>query len=144
MPSDTDRLLRRLERTAVVWWIGVAALALLWRRGRPDVAVGVLGGGVLAGASYWAIKSGIDRLSAHLMRRAAAGATTARGEAGASRQPARAPWRAVALMGLRYALLALLAYVMIARLRLHPIGLLLGASSVVAAAAIEALRIPRS
>jgi len=40
----------------------------------------------------------------------------------------------------RYALLALLAYVMIARLRLHPLGLLAGASSVVAAAAIEAGR----
>jgi len=40
----------------------------------------------------------------------------------------------------RYALLALLAYVMIARLRLHPLGLLVGASSVVAAVAIEAVR----
>jgi hypothetical protein len=40
----------------------------------------------------------------------------------------------------RYALLALLAYVMIARLRLHPLGLLAGASSVVAAAAVEAFR----
>jgi hypothetical protein len=41
----------------------------------------------------------------------------------------------------RYALLALLAYVMIARLRLHPLGLLAGASSVVAAAGVEALRL---
>jgi len=41
----------------------------------------------------------------------------------------------------RYALLALLAYVMIARLRLHPLGLLAGASSVVAGAGVEALRL---
>jgi hypothetical protein len=41
----------------------------------------------------------------------------------------------------RYALLALLAYVMIARLRLHPLGLVAGASSVVAAAALEAGRL---
>jgi hypothetical protein len=41
---------------------------------------------------------------------------------------------------LRYALLALLAYVMIARLRLHPWGLLAGASSVVAGVALEAIR----
>jgi hypothetical protein len=33
---------------------------------------------------------------------------------------------------------------MIARLRLHPMGLLLGASSVAAAAAVEALRAARS
>jgi uncharacterized membrane protein YjgN (DUF898 family) len=41
----------------------------------------------------------------------------------------------------RYALLVLLAYVMIARLGLHPLGLLAGASSVVAAASIEAVRL---
>jgi hypothetical protein len=34
-----------------------------------------------------------------------------------------------------------LAYVMIARLSLHPIGLLAGASSVVVAASIEAVRL---
>jgi hypothetical protein len=42
---------------------------------------------------------------------------------------------------LRYALLGFLAYVMIARLRLHPIGLLVGASSVPAAAFVEAVRL---
>ena len=40
----------------------------------------------------------------------------------------------------RYALLGLGAYVMIARLRLHPVGLLIGASSLVAGACIEAGR----
>ena len=44
-------------------------------------------------------------------------------------------------LALRYALLALLAYVMIARLRLHPLGLMAGASSVVAAVSIEAVRV---
>jgi hypothetical protein len=42
---------------------------------------------------------------------------------------------------LRYALLGLLAYVMIARLRLHPWGLLAGASSVVAGVSLEAVRL---
>jgi hypothetical protein len=45
------------------------------------------------------------------------------------------------LSGNWYALLAVLAYVMIARLRLHPIGLLIGASSLVASAALEAGRV---
>jgi ABC-type glucose/galactose transport system permease subunit len=49
-------------------------------------------------------------------------------------------WTVVLVMALS-ALLALLAYVMIARLRLHPLGLLAGASSFVAAASIEALRL---
>ena len=51
------------------------------------------------------------------------------------------PVAAVVRLAARYALLALIAYVMIARLRLHPLGLLAGASSVVAAAALEAVRV---
>jgi hypothetical protein len=49
--------------------------------------------------------------------------------------------REAAKIALRYALLGLLAYVMIARLRLHPWGLLAGASSVVAGASLEAVRL---
>jgi hypothetical protein len=41
----------------------------------------------------------------------------------------------------RYALLGFLAYVMIARLRLPPLGLIAGASSVVAAIGLEAVRL---
>ena len=44
----------------------------------------------------------------------------------------------LALIIVRYALLALAGYIMIARLRLHPIGLLAGASSIVAAVTVEA------
>jgi hypothetical protein len=46
--------------------------------------------------------------------------------------------RVAALVLLRYALLGFAAYVMIARLRLHPLGLLVGASSIVTAVAVEA------
>ena len=49
---------------------------------------------------------------------------------------------AVKLAG-RYALLGLGAYVMIVRLRLHAIGVLIGASSLVAAASFEAVRVLR-
>jgi hypothetical protein len=38
----------------------------------------------------------------------------------------------------RFAVLAVLAYVMLVWLRLHPVGLILGVSSIVVAAAIEA------
>ena len=54
------------------------------------------------------------------------------------------PARAGAGLGVklagRYGLLALGAYVMIVRLRLHAIGVLIGASSLVAAASFEAVR----
>jgi hypothetical protein len=44
----------------------------------------------------------------------------------------------------RYALLGFLAYVMIARLRLPPLGLMAGVSSVAVAAAIEAIGLIRT
>ena len=43
----------------------------------------------------------------------------------------------------RYALLGLGVYRMIVRLRLHAIGVLIGASSLVAAASFEAVRVLR-
>ena len=76
--------------------------------------VAVLGGGLLIGTSFLSIRVGLDRRRAR---------------------------RAVLIIAGRYALLAFLAYVMIARLRLPPMGLIAGASSVAVAATIEALRL---
>ena len=67
------------------------------------------------------------------------GATTPGGDRAVT--PANVSAWTVLKAALRYALLGLLAYVMIARLRLHPVGLLAGASSVVAAVSVEALRL---
>ena len=86
-------------------------------------AASVIGGGSLVGFSYWTIRSGVNAL--------------ADGTPGA---PPRAGAIVMKVL-MRYALLLLLAYVMIARLRLHPLGLLAGASSVVAAASVEAFRL---
>ena len=88
-------------------------------------AVSVIGGGVLIGISFVSIRGGIETLADQAADRAT--------------RPTVA--RAVIKLVGRYALLALLAYVMIARLRLHPLGLLAGASSVVAGAGVEALRL---
>jgi len=133
--AEQDPALARIERGALVW-CGLATLgALAWRGGSPDVALGVLGGGALVGTSYWAIKTSATRLTEALARRAA----TSEGD---PRERPRLGF-ALAVFVLRYALLGLLAYVMIARLRLNPVGLLLGASSMVAAAAIEAMRAVR-
>jgi hypothetical protein len=132
-----DPFLRRLERTAIVACLAMAVAALILSGGQLDAAVAVLAGGLLIGVSYWTIGSGVTAL----------GAVT--GEAVDESQPApptRQPSRALIVVTMakvvgRYALLALLAYAMISRLRLHPVGLLAGASSVVAAASVEALRL---
>ena len=89
------------------------AIARDWRAGAA-----VVGGGFLIGVSFLSIAGGVDDVAAR-----------------------RRTGRAVLKIAGRYALLAFLAYVMIARLRLPPLGLIAGASSVVAAAALEAGRL---
>jgi len=89
------------------------AIARDWSAG-----LAVLGGGVLIATSFLSIRGGIDGLAAP-----------------------RGAGRALLKIAGRYALLAFLAYVMIARLRLPPLGLIAGASSVVAATVVEAVRL---
>jgi hypothetical protein len=121
--SSPDLVLKRVERTATWFCAGAAALVLLvGGRGRLDLALGVLAGGGVAAVSYWAIKSGVD------------GLVRAWGGRGGSRAGI------VLRLAGRYALLGLIAYVMIARFRLHPIGLVIGVSSLFVAAAVEAIR----
>ena len=118
-----DALLDRLQRTAAVCCLVMAAVALVVTR-EWWTALSVIGGGALTGISFVSIRGGVDALASSSGDRA---------------RPKLA--RALVKMAGRYALLALLAYVMIARLRLHPLGLMAGASSVVAAAALEAGRL---
>ena len=124
---ESDALLRRVEYTAI-GLCGTMTIAALWlAKGSPQPAVAVLGGGLLIGTSYWSIKRGVSNLL---------DATGARSERGA-----RVPrWRIALQLAGRYALLGFMAYVMIARLRLPPLWLLAGASSIVAAVAVEAVR----
>jgi ATP synthase I subunit len=123
----TDPFLRRLESTAIVACLAMAALALAISGGRAGPALGVLAGGMLTALSYWTIGSGVTSLGSHA-------------SPDAPRAKPRLAWIVTKVLG-RYALLVLLAYVMIARLRLSPLGLLAGASSVVAAASVEAARL---
>jgi hypothetical protein len=132
MLADADPLLRRIERTAIVACLVMALVALGLTRGDLRAGLGVLGGGLLVAISYRTIGSGVSGIVELFTR--------PRVEGDRDPAPPRVG-RTAALVTGRYALLALLAYVMIARLRMHPIGLLAGASSVVAAAAVEALRL---
>jgi hypothetical protein len=126
---ESDLLLRRVGHTAILVCLVMTAIALVLSRQPLSAAMAVLGGGLIAGTSYLAIQSGVNALAERLMSPADS----------AARRPALR-WTMVKVIG-RYALLAFLTYVMIARLRLPPLGLLAGASSVVAAVSIEAVRL---
>ena len=142
MTFDADPVVRRLQTGALVWCVGATALSLAGWPSRLDVAAGIVAGGVLAAVSFFAIKSSIDAVLGLLPVPLGSDPIQIAGsetpiDTGAGR---RAAVGALAKMTGRYALLAVLAYVMIARLRLHPIGLVVGASSLVASAALEAGR----
>jgi hypothetical protein len=146
---EPDASLRRVERTAVLVCLGMALVALLLPGGGVRAALAVLGGGLISAVSYGTIHVAVTALATGL---AGSRAGEPSGDAAEAAQPvtrssslpgrpARKPPWVLVRVGLRYALLALLAYVMIARLRLHPVGLLAGVSSVVAAVSLEALRL---
>ena len=120
--AETDPALRRIERHSLMACAALAVAAGIVTR-RLDAPLGVVGGGALVAISYRGIKAGISAM---------AGA----GRAGDARHVV------VGLVKIftRYAILAIAAYVMMARLRLPPVAVFAGASSLVIAVMIEALR----
>jgi len=132
-------LLRRLERGALVWCALAAVGVLALAPSRTDVLLGIAGGGILAIVSFYAIRGSVD---AAVRAFAPAAEPIPEPIPEPAPQPATRPGMGslVVKMAGRYALLALLAYVMIARLRLHPLGLLLGMTALAASATAEAVR----
>jgi hypothetical protein len=118
--AERDPFLRGLERDAMIACGCCAAVALAFVPDGVRAALGVLGGGGLAAVSYQAIKGAVD----------------------AATGPGGRPTALVKFVT-RHAILAVAAYVMLVRLRLHPIGLLVGASSLVMAAAAAIARSSR-
>ena len=114
---------RIVRDTAVV--CGLFALSgAAWFR-NVAVPAGVLGGGLLIGLSFWAIRGSVEAFVGH------------RSDDETSRKSAR--FRLVKFFT-RHVMLALAAYVMIVRLRVDPVAMLMGVSSLAAAVAVEALR----
>jgi hypothetical protein len=136
---QVDALLKRVERTAVVVCAVMAVAALLLTGGRILPVLAVLAGGLLASVSYRMIVASAGALAGTLAPPGGA-PPPASASAATSSKERPSPVLTGARVAGRYALLGLLAYVMIARLRLPPLGLLAGASSVVAAVSIEAIR----
>jgi len=128
--AETDAALRRIERSSLIACAVLAMAGGIVTR-RTDVPLGVLGGGALVAISYRGIKAGIS----------AGFAANEAGSAGAGSTEGSRPI-AIGLVKFftRYAILAVAAYVIMARLRLPPLAVFAGASSFVIAMMVEALR----
>jgi hypothetical protein len=145
--DGSTQLLRRLERGALIWCALAAGAVLAIAPARTDLLLGIAGGGVLAIVSFYAIRGSVDAALRAFVPAPGPGASVeaTSNEAPPDAVPAPVPARPgmgplIVKMTGRYALLALLAYVMIARLRLHPLGLLLGMTALAASATAEAVR----
>jgi hypothetical protein len=128
--SEPDPLLRRVERNAVAACGLMAALAATMSADRLAAALGVGAGGMLAWISYRGIKGGIDAL-------VVAGGRPASLVSSETRASAR---RGLVKFFTRYGILATVAYVIMARVRLPPVAVIAGASSLVIAVTLEAVR----
>ena len=140
MSPVADAMLGRLRRDTLYVGAAMSASAFLLWPGHPGRGAGVLGGVLLMALAYAGIRAGVD---------AAVGSLTAAldvvggGQISGNRAPAAAS-RGFVKFFTRHAMLALGAYVMIARFELHPVAMLAGVTAPAVAAAIEFGRIVRS
>ena len=105
--------------------VALAAGALLVAPGRPRVALGVVGGGVLAALSIWALGGVVNALAG--------------GAENGENRPLSRTFLLVKFFT-RHGILAVAAYVMMVRLHLDPVGMLVGVTSAVVGAIAAARR----
>jgi hypothetical protein len=128
-------MIERVARNTAISCAAIAVLFAIWKR-TAMAPLGVIGGGVLIGLSWWAIQGAVDRLIAvggGLPRRSAEGAKA--GETGH-----KTAGFSLVKFFTRHAIVALAAYGMMVRLHVDPMGLLAGVSSLGVALAVEVLR----
>jgi hypothetical protein len=118
-------MLRRVARNTAVACAAMALAAAAWAPARPRLAFGVLGGGLLVALSLWAISGFAGGLGA--------------AEADGERRPVSRTSGLVKFFT-RHAIIAVSGYVLMVRLHLDPVGMLIGVTSVVVAATVEAVR----
>jgi hypothetical protein len=127
-------MIERIARTTAVSCVAIAVIFALWK---PSFAApfGVLGGGFLIGISFWAIRGSVDDLVLRqsLSRRSPEGAK-------ADESAPKSTGFTLVKFFTRHGIVALAAYGMMVRLRLDPMGLLAGVSSLGVAVAVEAIR----
>ena len=120
-------MIERIARHTAMACVVIAVLFAAWRRNLAG-PLGVLGGGLLIGLSFWAIRSTVDAL----ITLRASGETTG-----------NSAGFALVKFFTRHAIVALAAYGMMVRLHLDAVGLQAGVSSLGVAVAVEALKVFR-
>jgi len=125
LAGSSATLAGRVARDTVLAVVGMSVGALVARPDDLRLALGVVGGGTLIGISFWAIRGGVEGLLPGAGRVAA-------GRRGGV-------WLLVKTFT-RHAILAAAAYGMMVRLRLDPVGMLVGVSAIVVAALAETVR----
>jgi len=129
-------VIKRIARDTVLACLAIALVFFLFKR-TLAAPLGVLGGGVLIGLSFWAIRGTVDTLlrgSAATARQAAVDGQN-RAETGR-----KSPRFALVKFFTRHGIVALAAYGMMVRLHVDPLGVLLGVTSLGIAVGVEALR----
>ena len=133
--SAGDRQLQRIERDTLIVGGVLAVGALgLWP-GYPGRAAGVAGGVLLMALSYQGIRAGVDAMSSRV-------APAAEGPGPDSVAPR--PQFGFVKFFTRHAILAVSAYVMMARFEFDPMAMLAGVSAPAVAATIEFARTIRA
>ena len=128
-------MIARVARDTAIACFAIAILFLLWKRSIA-APLGVSGGGLLIGISFWAIRGTVDALI--LLR---PGLSRRSGEAAEAAETGRISLIFVLVKFFtRHAIVALAAYGMMVRLHLDPMGLLAGVSALGVAVGVEALR----
>jgi hypothetical protein len=103
----------------------MALVAIAWAPRQPRLALGVVAGGLLVGMALWALSGLVDALGG--------------GSENGKKRPVSRAFSLVKFFT-RHVILAAVAYVMMVRLHLDPVGMVVGVTSVVVAAALEATR----
>jgi hypothetical protein len=128
-------MIARVARDTAIACFAIAILFLLWKRSIA-APLGVIGGGLLIGISFWAIRGTVDALVS--LRR---GLPRRSGEAAKAGETGRISTVFVLVKFFtRHAIVALAAYGMMVRLHVDPLGVLLGVTSLGVAIGVEALR----
>jgi len=117
-------VIARIARTTAVACVVIAIGFAIWKRNLAG-PLGVLGGGVLIGLSFWAIRGAVDTFIARQSE---------------SKTGLKTGYFSLVKFFTRHAIVALAAYGMMVRLHVDPVGLLFGVSSLGVATAVEVLR----
>ena len=128
-------MIARVARDTAVACVAIAVVFLVWKR-TLAAPLGVLGGGLLIGISFWAIRGTVDALV--MLRQSLPHGSVNDAKAGETGRISTV--FLLVKFFTRHVIVALAAYGMMVRLHLEPLGLLAGVSSLFMAVAIEVLR----